>query len=92
MKSFIIHLVLILAVSMTAGIKDQTYNYISGHEFVEMGDGLKWAACNVGANRPEEFGDYFHGEKHLRRKIIGGRHISGCKKEKVNGTALPNIP
>ena len=59
MKSFIIHLVLILAVSMTAGIKDQTYNYISGHEFVEMGDGLKWAACNVGANRPEEFGDYF---------------------------------
>ena len=32
---------------------------INGHAFVEMGDGLKWATCNVGASKPEEFGDYF---------------------------------
>ena len=32
---------------------------INGHEYVEMGNGLKWAACNVGASRPEESGDYF---------------------------------
>ena len=31
----------------------------SNHEFVEMGDGLKWATCNVGASKPEEVGDYF---------------------------------
>ena len=30
-----------------------TYNY------VEMGDGLKWATCNVGAVNPWEYGDYF---------------------------------
>ena len=24
-----------------------------------MGDGLKWATCNVGANAPEAYGDYF---------------------------------
>ena len=29
------------------------------HDFVEMGDGLKWATCNVGANSPEQYGDYF---------------------------------
>ena len=31
----------------------------NGHAFVEMGDGLKWATCNVGASKPEDFGDYF---------------------------------
>lgn len=31
------------------------------HEFVDLGlpSGLKWATCNVGANSPEEYGDYF---------------------------------
>ncbi len=27
--------------------------------YVEMGDGLKWATMNIGANSPEEYGDYF---------------------------------
>ena len=32
-----------------------------GHEWVDLGlpSGTKWATCNVGANSPEEFGDYF---------------------------------
>ncbi len=29
------------------------------HDFVEMGDGLLWATCNVGTNSPEQYGDYF---------------------------------
>ena len=33
--------------------------FIGGHEYVEMGDGLKWATCNVGASAPEDYGDYF---------------------------------
>ncbi|MBR6415561.1 MAG: hypothetical protein IKS22_05585 [Bacteroidales bacterium] len=32
---------------------------INGHDYVEMGDGLKWATTNVGADLPEEYGDYF---------------------------------
>ena len=32
---------------------------INGHEYVEMGDGLKWATMNVGASKPEDYGDYF---------------------------------
>lgn len=31
----------------------------SSGEYVEMGDGLKWATCNVGASKPEDSGDYF---------------------------------
>ncbi len=32
-----------------------------GNDFVDLGlpSGTLWAACNVGANYPEEFGDYF---------------------------------
>ena len=33
--------------------------FINGHEYVEMGDGLKWATCNIGAASPEAYGDYF---------------------------------
>ena len=33
----------------------------NGHEYVDLGlpSGLKWATCNVGATKPEEYGDYF---------------------------------
>ena len=29
------------------------------HDFVDLGLSVKWATCNIGANRPEECGDYF---------------------------------
>ena len=32
---------------------------INGHVYVEMGDGLKWATCNVGADKPEKVGTLF---------------------------------
>ena len=33
----------------------------NGHEYVDLGlpSGLKWAICNVGAESPEGYGDYF---------------------------------
>ena len=31
----------------------------NGHELVDLGLSVKWATCNVGANSPEEYGDYF---------------------------------
>ncbi|MBO4742323.1 MAG: hypothetical protein J5533_01695 [Bacteroidales bacterium] len=34
---------------------------INGHEYVNLGhpSGLKWASCNIGADSPEKYGDYF---------------------------------
>ena len=31
------------------------------HEYIDLGlpSGVKWATCNIGANSPEEIGDYF---------------------------------
>ena len=33
----------------------------NGYEYVDLGlpSGLKWAACNVGADSPEDYGDYY---------------------------------
>ena len=44
-----------LAVSVSTSPVTQ----INGHQFVDMGGGLKWATCNVGADNPEDYGDYF---------------------------------
>lgn len=37
----------------------QNFNSNNGHEFVDLGLSVKWATCNVGAEKPEEYGDYF---------------------------------
>ena len=31
----------------------------NGREYVDLGLSVKWATCNVGANKPEDYGDYF---------------------------------
>jgi len=37
----------------------RTTGSVNGHEYVDLGLSVKWATCNVGANKPEEFGDYY---------------------------------
>ncbi len=34
-------------------------NKINGHEAVDLGLNVKWASCNIGAENPEDFGDFF---------------------------------
>ncbi len=31
----------------------------NGHEYVDLGLSVKWATCNVGATKPEEYGNYY---------------------------------
>lgn len=31
----------------------------NGHEYVDLGLSVKWATCNVGASKPEDYGSYF---------------------------------
>ena len=31
----------------------------NGYDYVDLGLSVKWATCNVGATKPEEYGDYF---------------------------------
>ena len=36
--------------------RTSTYN---GHEYVDLGLSVKWATCNVGAQNPEDYGNYY---------------------------------
>ena len=42
---------------------DDKINFVNrtenGYEYVDLGLSVKWATCNVGANSPEEYGEYF---------------------------------
>ena len=42
-------------------VKKDNSGIINGREYVDLGlpSGTLWATCNVGANSPEEYGDYF---------------------------------
>jgi hypothetical protein len=47
-------------VHKTVYVHDTFYIYTkNGHEYVDLGLSVKWATCNVGAESPEDFGDYF---------------------------------
>ena len=41
--------------------KEMNTELISGHAYVDLGlpSGTLWATCNVGASKPEDYGDYF---------------------------------
>ena len=46
------------------GAKPATYTNVECdsekvYEYVDLGLSVKWATCNVGATKPEEYGDYF---------------------------------
>ena len=42
-------------------VKNDNSGTLDGHEYVDLDlpSGTLWATCNVGANSPEEYGDYF---------------------------------
>lgn len=39
--------------------KAKPSNVHNGHKFVDLGLSVKWATANIGANKPEDHGDYF---------------------------------
>ena len=57
MKHLKLFATLCCAVLLFAGAKGNE----NGYEWVDLGlpSGLKWAACNVGATSPEEYGNYY---------------------------------
>ena len=49
-----------------------TTTQTSTHEYVDLGLSVKWATCNIGANSPEEYGDYFAwGETVTKKNYYG---------------------
>jgi hypothetical protein len=52
---------LVFFTSCETSIEENGVGKHKGHEYVDLGlpSGLKWATCNIGADSPEEYGDYF---------------------------------
>lgn len=55
MKKFAI----VLAALIISACGSKESNTYMGHEYVDMGLSVKWATCNIGAQNPEEAGNYY---------------------------------
>ena len=64
---------------------------IAGHGYVDLGlpSGLKWATCNVGAENPEDYGDYFAwGETSPKAEYTSENSITyGEQMSDISGNA-----
>ncbi len=49
-----------------------------GHEYVDLGLSVKWATCNVGANSPEEYGNYYACGETTTKDTYGYDNCSTC--------------
>lgn len=62
-----------------------------GHEYVDLGlpSGLKWATCNVGATKPEEYGNYYAwGETSPKEKYTKENSLTyGIQMSDISGNA-----
>ena len=83
----IFYLVTLVAISLLfVQCKEKHNEEYNGHEYVDLGlpSGTKWATCNVGANSPEEYGDYFAwGEVESKTDYSWSTYKHGSAKDKL---------
>ena len=85
-KHFVIFACLFMAlssflVSCGDSKKSETVSQINGHEYVDLGlpSGIKWATCNVGATKPEEFGGYYAWGETVEKSDYSWDTYKWCK-------------
>lgn len=63
--------------------REQKTKQTNGHEYVDLGlpSGTLWATCNVGANKPEEYGDYFAWDEGKTAAVQWGKGWGMPSKE-----------
>ena len=65
--------------TLTAKPKPQPQNKgtINGHEYVDLGLSVKWATCNVGASKPEDYGNHYAwGETSTKSNYSSGNSVT----------------
>ena len=73
------------------------------HEWVDLGLSVKWATCNIGADRPEDYGDYFAWGKTETKSEYTEANCKTIKKQSFfakwldfgrsdNNTNVENLP
>ena len=63
--------------------------YINGYAAVDLGLSVKWATCNIGADSPEDYGDYFAwGETETKDSYSSSNSVTYCvNMEGIAGNA-----
>lgn len=64
---------------------------INGHQYVDLGlsSGLKWATCNIGADSPEDYGNYYAwGETETKAEYTQDNSVTfGQQLNDISGNA-----
>ncbi|MEG1539557.1 MAG: hypothetical protein RR383_06370 [Muribaculaceae bacterium] len=55
----VIMLLACLMTTVTVGAEPQQTTKVISDAYTDLGLSVKWASCNVGANSPEEYGNYY---------------------------------
>jgi len=65
--------------------EDDGFIIVDEHEWVDLGlpSGTLWATCNVGANSPEEYGDYFAWGETEPKKNTDGTLTNGAGTQRT---------
>ena len=66
-----------------ARLEEENRKKYNGREWVDLGlpSGLKWATCNVGADKPEEYGNYYAwGETEIKSEYTADNCATWRKK------------
>ena len=75
------------AVLVFTSCTTSTTGELNGHEWVDLGLSVRWAACNVGASVPSEYGDYYAwGEIETKSEYWEGTSVtSGVELGDISG-------
>ena len=67
---------------------DNATGTANGHGYVDLGlpSGTKWATCNVGATKPEEYGDYYAWGEIITKRIYNWSTYEWCNGSKTTLT------
>ena len=62
----------------------------NGHEWIDLGLSVKWASCNIGAKRPEDYGDYFAWGEVSPKKSFEWFNYRFLKRSLLNSSRIPS--
>lgn len=52
------------------------------HEYVDLGLSVKWATCNLGASKPEDYGNYYAWGETKHKKVYSAETYKWCVDSK----------
>lgn len=69
----------LVSLFMSFNVIGQKTEEVGGHKVVDLGLSVKWATCNVGANKPTEYGDYFAWGEVKAKKVYDWKNYAYCE-------------